>query len=183
MNGFKVPDAPTLERTKSEPAVAPAPMNSDTADGRDFVPKTLRVVGFVGAVGALMIAGIGRFELIMPFMTGVTLGAVLLAGFELVVRKAFTSDFVLAKKDVPLPKVEGAENSVQETRPKKFGGKAAILLFALIKYPAVATLIWWITRNWSQPQILTFVGGFILLQMLIGLRGLGMFLFPQTKRK
>ncbi len=183
MNAFKVPDVPTRERAKPEPTVAPGPMSNDTTDGRDFVPLTLRVFTFVSAVGALLIAGIGRHELILPFAVGATLGMVLLAGFEFVVRKAFTADVVLAQKDVPLPKAEGADDATGETRPKKFGGKAAILWFALIKYPAVALLIWWITRHWTEPQILTFVGGFILLQLIIGARGLGMFLFPQTKRK
>ncbi|MBC7806159.1 MAG: hypothetical protein H7145_08415 [Akkermansiaceae bacterium] len=183
MSGLKVPDAPTLRRAESQQAVEPGPMSSDTTDGRDFVPRTLRVFTFVSVVGALLIAGTGRYELILPFAVGATLGMVLLAGFELVVRKAFTADIVLAQKDVPLPKAEGSDDATGETRPKKFGGKAAILWFALIKYPAVALLIWWITRHWSEPQILTFVGGFILLQLIIGARGLGMFLFPRTKRK
>ena len=183
MDGFRVPDPPTRERAKPEQTATPGPMSKDTADGSDFVPRTLRVFAFVASVGALLIAGTGRFELVLPFAVGATLGMVLLAGFELVVRKAFTADVVLAQKDVPLPKAGGADDATAETRPKKFGGKAAILWFALIKYPAVALLIWWITRHWSEPQILMFVGGFILLQLIIGARGVGMFLFPQTNRK
>lgn len=175
MNGFTLPDAPTLERTHSEQAVAPTPMKTDTGDGSDFVPRTLRVVAFVVAVGALLIAGARQYGLVVPFLTGAGLGAVLLAGFEFVVRRSFAAETILAEKGVSTP---GTEDS-----GKKFGGKAAILLFALIKYPAVALLIWWIARHWSQTQIVVFASGFVLLQLIIGLRGLGAFLFPRTARK
>ena len=183
MNGLTLPEVPEPERTSLKQVQVSPTMDTHTTDGRDFVPRTLRVVAFVSAMGALLIAGTKHYELVVPFLTGVALGSILLAGFEYVVRKAFATETILAQKGIVLPGDDTSENGAAKKTTKKFGGKAAIWLFALIKYPAVALLIWWITRAWSQTQIITFISGFILLQMIIGLRGLGGFLYPQTKRK
>ena len=47
--------------------------------------------------------------------------------------------------------------------------------FALIKYPLVGLLIWAIVRAWGQDaaRMIAFVGGFVLLQVVIALRAVG----------
>ncbi len=168
-----VPDAPIFSPTHASGKESPAPVtNTDTAREERFVPRTLGVFGFVVAVIVIGLAGTGRFVLVLPFALGAGLGAVLLAGFEWMVRRVFTPDAVLA-----------ARRGDGQNAPKKFNGKTAILLFALIKYPAVAVLVYFVTRTGDTSQIVAFASGFVLLQLIVGLRGLGAFLVPQNKPK
>ncbi len=171
MSGLTVPEVPTLTRAE----VGAAATKGDVGDGRDFVPRTLRVTLAVTAIGAALLGGLGHYGLVLPFIGGSALGAVLLAGFEYVVRRAFDPAVVLAQKQVAAPGTQSG--------PKKFGGKAAILLFALIKYPAVAFVLWWVVHSLRPAQVVTFMSGFVLLQLIIGLRGLGAFLVPRAGRK
>ncbi|MBC8142789.1 MAG: hypothetical protein H7Y38_15300 [Armatimonadetes bacterium] len=168
----QIPDVPTFSPAKDSEKESPAFVaNTDTARETQFVPQTLRVFGIVVALFAVGLAGTGRIALILPFVGGAALGAVLLAGFEFVVRRVFTPDAVLASRR------GDAENA-----PKKFNGKAAILLFALIKYPAVAVLIYFVIRTGDTAKIIAFASGFVLLQLIVGLRGLGAFLIPRANK-
>lgn len=170
-SGIKLPDVPTLSR----PSTVEASLVAATPTDAQFVPRTLRVFAFVVVVIVAGLAGTGRFDLIAPFVGGAALAAVLLAGFEIVVRRVFTADAVLAER--------GVSPAGTQSSPKKFNGKAAILWFALIKYPAVAVLIYFVIRTGSTAQIVAFATGFVCLQLVVGLRGLGAFLLPRPAPK
>ena len=167
MNRF--PDAPTVTRAEPVQESPASVANTETS----FAARTVRSAAVVVAVIALLLAGTGRTALVVPFAGGAILGAVLLLGFEIVVRRSFGADDILAQKGVVLPGTQKPE--------KKFAGKGAILLFALIKYPLVALLIWFVTRNASVTQVAAFASGFVCLQLVIGLRGLGAFLTSPRK--
>lgn len=172
----EIPDAPIF--TAKRDAVQesrPALLNTDTQDETRFVPQTLRAGTVVAATVTLLLAGTGHIAWATPFAAGAALGVVLIWSMDKVVRGAFGADTVLGERGVILPDAPPAQ--------KKFGGKAALLLFALIKYPAVALLIFFVARRGTQTQILAFVGGFVCLQLVIGLRGLGAYLVPQKKSK
>jgi len=178
MSGLKVPDAPTLIRSSVVEADSPAPTNTTTADGSDFVPRTMKTFAVVVAGAVFLLAAIGRFVWIAPFVGGALLGTALLVAWEYVIRRAFTAEQVLLARGV----VSSADGD--KTPPKKkFGGKRALLAFALIKYPAVGLLLWWVARHMAQQEIAAFMSGFVLLQIVIGLRGLGAYLFPNKSGK
>jgi hypothetical protein len=131
----------------------------------------------VVAVAVLMLGAYGQFWAIVPLTTGAALGAALLWGMERVVRKAFTADAVLASRRRPATPPD--EDAKTETDGKKtWVGKRALLAFALIKYPMVALLLWAISRHWDDRSVMVFLSGFVLLQVVIGLRGLGRYLVP-----
>lgn len=174
MGILKVPDAPTLNRSEID---RPAPLNTVTASGIDFVPRTLKNTAAIVALGVFFLFAAKRYGLILPFVGGAALGAVLLVGMEWMIRRAFSADAILAKRGV---KMRG-DTPVSLEEKKKFGGKTAIVLFGLIKYPAVALLLWWLSKNATHLQLAAFISGFVLLQIVIGLRGLGAYLFPKTK--
>jgi len=178
MSGLKVPDAPTLIRSPKVEADSPAPTNTTTADGRDFVPRTVKTFAVVVAAGVFVLASIGRFGWIAPFIGGAVLGTALLVAWEYVIRRVITAEQVLLARGVISP-----ENGDGTAPKKKFGGKRALLAFALIKYPAVGLLLWWVARHMTQQEIAAFISGFVLLQIVIGLRGLGAYLFPTKSGK
>lgn len=131
-------------------------------EGRVYLEKTLQVTFWCATMLTMLLAGYGQWWAIGPFLTGVALGVVLLLALNTFVRRIFRPEF-WKKKDGP---------SRQRT---------AIFVFALVKYPLVATLIWWIVGHWEPRAVMAFAGGFILLQAVIGLRAVGKALTDQTR--
>lgn len=117
-----------------------------------YVGATLRSAGVVTCIIALVLAARGDNAALAPFLIGAALGGTLLAAWERFTVLLFTPD---------------------AARKKSGSRRWAIVIFALIKYPLVALLIWWATRNWTQIQLMWFVGGFILIQAVIVMRALG----------
>ena len=126
---------------------------------RGYVFRTLRSTAYVTVFVILMLAAYGQTRLIAPFVVGVGLASVLLWGLTLFVRGVFTPN----------------RNLSVEEKKKRDKRKAALVAFALVKYPLVGLLIWAIVRAWGADtaRMIAFVGGFILLQAVIALRAVG----------
>lgn len=136
-------------------------MNGVTeSDGTDFVTRTYRVTIFVAVFVLFVLASYNQFWALAPVSGGVLLGLVLLRALEYAVRGAFT------------PK--RAREARQSKRLPK--SKAALIVGALVKYPLVAGLLWAVTRVWDEHAVMAFAGGFVLVQTVIALRGMGRFL-------
>jgi hypothetical protein len=130
-------------------------MGEQDPDGRRYVAKTLRVTAVVTIVVALTLASYGQNWAILPVIAGAALAGLLLYGWERFVRTAFSPEAVKAAR----------ENG----RDRRW----AIAGFALVKYPLVALLIWFLVQIWDQRQLMAFVGGVILLHVVIALRAAG----------
>lgn len=124
------------------------------SDGDQYVGRVLRAAFWVSAVVAFLLIGYGQWWAVGPLLGGVALGIVLLKVLDVFVRRVFRPELW-----------EKNRRAVQR--------QTAFLLFALVKYPLVATLIWWIVRYWEPRAVMAFAGGFILLQAVIGLRAVG----------
>lgn len=129
----------------------------DDRQEKTYIVRTLRSTAVVTAFVVFMLASYRQTWAIAPLLIGVMLAVVLLVGMERFVRTIFSPAAVLA------------------ARKKGRDRRWALLGFALVKYPLVALLIGAIVRAWaSEPRrIMAFVGGFILLQVVIGLRAAG----------
>ena len=133
----------------------------------NYVLRTLRSTAIVALIVALTLASYGHAALIAPFSVGVLLAGGLLWGLEKFVRGVFAPEKVRAQKKA------GRD------------GRGGLLLFALIKYPLVGVLLWVVVRAWGHDmaRMMAFVGGFILLQLVIALRAVGKILTtPKTDR-
>lgn len=126
-----------------------------------YVFRTLRSTAYLAVFVMLTLAAYGQSKLVAPFGVGVALASVLLWGLNLFVRTIFVPPAVVSEK--------------AEEKKKQDKKRAALLAFALIKYPLVGWLIWAIVRAWGQDmaRIMAFVAGFILLQVVIALRAMG----------
>ena len=88
---------------------------------------------------------------VLPFVFGVLLGELLWIGNSVVIRKYLT--------------------------PQKFSEsnrqKRALMVFALVKYPLVALIVWASVRLGESRQIMALVAGYLVLQVVIVLRMMG----------
>jgi hypothetical protein len=126
--------------------------NSDPG-GRLYILKTLRTTAVVAVFVLFMLTAYGQWWALLPVLTGVALAVTLLAGLDGFVRWLFTPE-----------------------RLRRSGGKAGgwpLIAFAMIKYPLVALLLWALTRAWDTRRLIAFIGGFMLLQLVIVSRALG----------
>lgn len=133
----------------------------------DYVRKTLRAVAILATCSALCLANFGLSWAIVPLLAGLALAVVLLLGWW-----GFIHALVQAAK-----KSVGASASEKSRRKMRTTG--LFLLFALVKYPLVGALIWWLTRVWSTGELAAFVIGFLLLHAAIALRAVGKLLTEQ----
>jgi hypothetical protein len=134
---------------------------------REYVHKTLRAAGILATCSALCLANFGLLWALVPLLAGLALAVVLLLGWW-----GFIRSLVLAAKNA-------VGTSVAEKSRRKMRTTALFLLFALVKYPLVAALIWWLTRVWSTRELAAFVIGFLLLHAAIALRAVGKVLTEQ----
>lgn len=128
-------------------------------DTRSYVRKTLRAVAILAACCVLILANLGLPWAILPLLTGLGLAVVLLVGWWVM------SGHVVAG-------ARRASTLEEKSRQKRRVG-GLILLFALVKYPMVAALIWWLTRVWTARELAAFLIGFLVLHLVIAARGLG----------
>ena len=132
--------------------------NSDNDDwnGRGFVRYTLRSAWTVGAIVMLVLLTYRQYWALGPFLTGLGLSSALLLAWDVFVRRLLT------------PQTNKAAREKQKSR------KWPIIVFSLIKYPLVGLLLSVAVRLWrgDSYHALAFLGGFILLHMVIGLRAL-----------
>ena len=155
-------------------------MSEDVAEGRLYLQKTLRTFLVVVAFAAFLLYGYKQAALIPAFFTGATLGAVLLLTLEVTIRKIFAPVRPLSGEE------SGQMTEAESSAKKKIDGmrqKTLFLLIALIKYPLVGILLWWIASHWKYSEVIAFAGGFILLQVVIGLRAMGKSPLGESRRE
>ncbi len=134
---------------------------------REYLQKTLRAAGILAACASLCLANFGLPWAIGPLLAGLGLAVVLLLGWW-----GFIRSLVLAAQ-----KATGA--SIAEKSRRRSRTTVLFLLFALVKYPLVGMLIWWLTRIWGTRELAAFVIGFLLLHAAIALRAVGKMLTEQ----
>ena len=127
----------------------------------EYFQKTLRTLGYVVLILTAALLNAGAYWAVPPFLAGVALAVVLLLGWNGFIRS--------------LTPENGRQAGMQTRWRRRF------LTFALIKYPLVALLIWWLTRLWDARSLMVFVGGFLLLHAVIFLRTLGRMLTEEKK--
>lgn len=120
-----------------------------------FIARTFRSTAVVTVVVLFFLLSYGQSWALVPVLAGVGLSALLLWGWGQFIRGVFTPE--RARQD--------GKKSNAPTR--------ALWVFALIKYPLVGLLLWVIARNWDTRQLIAFIGGFVLLHIVIALRALG----------
>lgn len=129
----------------------------------EFIARTYRSAAFVTGFVLFVLASYGQFWALLPVAAGAALGMVLLRFLEVTVRRTFTR-----------------ERAADARKNRKGSGPGRALLgFALVKYPLVALLIWAVVRVWDAREVMAFTAGFILLQMVIGLRAMGRYMVDQ----
>jgi len=115
---------------------------------------TLRSTAWLATTIACLLVGWNHSWAIAPFVVGLALGIALLLSHAWAI-----------------PRVIVVPDATKNRPPRS--PKTAILTIALVKYPLVATLVWWIVRHWEPRAVAAFAGGFICLQAVIGLRAIG----------
>lgn len=123
-------------------------------ESRAYLLATLRATAWAAGTVVFLLIGYGQAWAVVPMLDGLILGIVLLLGLDIFVRRVF-------------------QPGLWEKNAAAGRRRGAFLLFALVKYPMVGTLIWWIVRHWEPRAVMAFAGGFILLQAVIGLRAVG----------
>lgn len=119
-----------------------------------YLEKTLTWLGYLTLVVLALLLQWNLGWAITPILAGVGLSVVLLLGWSGFVRS--------------LAGVSGPSRGAMSMKARwRFLG------FALVKYPLVAALIWWLTRIWSTGQLAAFVGGFLLLHVVLVTRAVG----------
>lgn len=134
---------------------------------RQYVGKTLRAAALLALCAAICLTNFGFGWAIGPLLAGLALAVVLLLGWW-----AFIQSLVQSVRGT-------AGQSEAEKSRRKIRTTALFLLFALVKYPLVGALIWWLTRVWSARELAAFVIGFLLLHAAIALRAVGKVLTEQ----
>lgn len=109
------------------------------------------ITGVLGFVIVNVLLGYKLNWAVWPFVTGVILAEMLWIGNSLIIRKYLT------------PQKINESNSQ----------KRALSVFALVKYPLVAVCIWASVRLGDTRQLMSFVAGYLLLQIVVVVRMIG----------
>ena len=109
------------------------------------------ITGVLGFVIVNVLIGYKLNWAVWPFVTGVILAEVLWIGNSLIIRKYLTPQKI-------------NESNTQ---------KRALSVFALVKYPLVAVCIWASVRLGDTRQLMSFVAGYLVLQIVVVVRMIG----------
>ena len=123
-------------------------LNSESGNPDRPVAITTAVIGFV-IVNILLGYRLGWA--VWPFVTGVVLAESLWVGNSIIIRKYLSPQKI-------------TESNAQ---------KRALSVFALVKYPLVAVCIWTCVRLGDTRQLMSFVAGYLLLQIVVVVRMVG----------
>ena len=123
-------------------------LNSESGNPDRPVAITTAIIGFV-IVNILLGYRLGWA--VWPFVTGVVLAESLWVGNSVIIRKYLSPQKI-------------TESNAQ---------KRALFVFALVKYPLVAVCIWALVRSADTRQLMSFVAGYLLLQVMVVLRMIG----------
>ena len=118
-----------------------------------YFVRTLQMTGWVSLFVVCLLLQCGQWWALLPFLAGVALAVVLLLGWN-----AFIG-FLVAQY-------------LQKSIDRR-GASRRFVWFALVKYPLVGLWLWYIASHWETRSIVVFVGGFLLLQIVMALRALG----------
>lgn len=109
------------------------------------------LTGVVGFVIVNVLIGYRLNWAVWPFVTGITLAETLWIGNSVIIRKYLTPQKI-------------NESNAQ---------KRALSVFALVKYPLVAVCIWALVRLGDTRQLMSFVAGYLVLQIMVVVRMIG----------
>jgi hypothetical protein len=123
-------------------------LNSQSGNPDRPVAVTTAIIGFV-IVNILLGYRLGWA--VWPFVTGVVLAESLWVGNSIIIRKYLSPQKI-------------TESNAQ---------KRALSVFALVKYPLVAVCIWTCVRLGDTRQLMSFVAGYLLLQIVVVVRMVG----------
>ena len=123
-------------------------LNSEGGNPDRPVAVTTAIIGFV-IVNILL--GYRLSWAVWPFVTGVVLAESLWVGNSIIIRKYLSPQKI-------------TESNAQ---------KRALSVFALVKYPLVAVCIWTCVRLGDTRQLMSFVAGYLLLQIVVVVRMVG----------
>jgi hypothetical protein len=123
-------------------------LNSESGNPDRPIAITTAVIGFV-IVNVLIGYNLGWA--VWPFVTGVVLAESLWVGNSIIIRKYLSPQKI-------------TESNAQ---------KRALSVFALVKYPLVAVCIWTCVRLGDTRQLMSFVAGYLLLQIVVVVRMVG----------
>jgi hypothetical protein len=140
----------------------PEQSKPDETEPRVYVLHTLRATAVLAIIAIGLCWRYAQIWAILPFLTGLAMAIILFAGWYLVISQNVT------------PKALKKNNGMQ-------GRKVVLFLFALIKYPLVTVLLWFVVHNGGTREVLVFIGGFLFLQMVMVLRAVGKMLTEKIK--
>jgi hypothetical protein len=123
-------------------------LNAESGNPDRPVADTTAIIGFV-IVNILLGYRLGWA--VWPFVTGVVLAESLWVGNSVIIRKYLSPQKI-------------TESNAQ---------KRALSVFALVKYPLVAVCIWTCVRLGDTRQLMSFVAGYLLLQIVVVVRMVG----------
>ena len=123
-------------------------LNSESGNPDRPVAITTAIIGFV-IVNILLGYRLGWA--VWPFVTGVVLAESLWVGNSIIIRKYLSPQKI-------------TESNAQ---------KRALSVFALVQYPLVAVCIWTCVRLGDTRQLMSFVAGYLLLQIVVVVRMVG----------
>ena len=123
-------------------------LNSESGNPDRPVAITTAIIGFV-IVNILLGYRLGWA--VWPFVTGVVLAESLWVGNSIIIRKYLSPQKI-------------TESNAQNR---------ALSVFALVKYPLVAVCIWTCVRLGDTRQLMSFVAGYLLLQIVVVVRRVG----------
>lgn len=123
-------------------------------DPAQWLLGTLRSTGWLAITIVFLLCGWTQWWALGPFAAGLALATLLLVSLATAVPRIIRPPSDEKNRQGPAP-------------------KTAILGFALVKYPMVATIIWWIVRTWEMRAVVAFAGGFVCLQLVIAARAIG----------
>ena len=123
-------------------------LNSESGNPDRPIAITTAIIGFI-IVNILI--GYRLNWAVWPFVTGVVLAESLWIGNSVIIRKYLSPQKI-------------TESNAQ---------KRALFVFALIKYPLVVVCIWTCVRLGDTRQLMSFVAGYLVLQIVVVARMVG----------
>ena len=106
----------------------------------DLVSKSYRSIGAAWIAAAIGCAALGKLWIALNVTLGTALGSAVLLTFDMVVRRSFAP---------------GAK------RPRR-----AVVRLALLKYPLIVIILYWMVR-WNRFDPIAFCGGIALVHLAI----------------
>ena len=136
-----------------------AKMNGDV--DRQYVVRTVRSAGMVATFAVMILLSYGQGWAVPPYLIGFALSVVLLVLMDGFIRNIFSPERL----------GQGGGEAGRERR-KQFG-LVWFVAFALVKYPLVALLFYFLVRAWDIRYIMAMTVGFLTLHLVMGMRAMG----------